>query len=100
MEQQAPLWVNMLPIILMFGVFYFFVIRPQQKQEAERKAMLAAVTKGDRVLTAGGIIGTIHTVSDDSVELKIAENVKVTVSRSYITAVLKDTPAPTPQKPS
>ena len=100
MEQQAPLWVNMLPIVLMFGVFYFFVIRPQQKQEAERKAMLAAVVKGDKVLTAGGIIGIIHSVSEDNVELKIAENVKVTVSRSYITAVLKDIPAQISQNPS
>jgi preprotein translocase subunit YajC len=80
-----------LPLILIFGVFYFLLIRPQQTRAKQMKAMLAALRRGDRVVTAGGILGTVQRVKEgsDEVEVDIAPNVRVTVVRDTITAVLK-----------
>jgi preprotein translocase subunit YajC len=83
---------NFLPLILIFVVFYFLLIRPQQKKAKEHKAMLAAVRRGDKVVTAGGIIGTVvKVVSDDEVSVEIAEGVKVKVARGMISNVLSKT---------
>lgn len=83
--------LNYLPIILIFGVFYFLLIRPQQTRAKEMKAMLAALRRGDRVVTAGGILGTVQRVKEGSneIEVDIAPNVRVTVMRDTITTVLK-----------
>lgn len=84
-----------LPLVLIFGVFYFLLIRPQQTRQKEMKAMLAALRRGDRVVTAGGILGTVQRVKEgsDEVEVDIAANVRVTVLRDTITSVLKPTAA-------
>lgn len=83
--------LNYLPIILIFGVFYFLLIRPQQTRAKEMKAMLAALRRGDRVVTAGGILGTVQRVKEGSneIEVDIAPNVRVAVMRDTITTVLK-----------
>ena len=80
-----------LPLVLIFGVFYFLLIRPQQTRSKETKAMLAALRRGDRVVTAGGILGTVQRVKEgsDEIEVDIAPNVRVTVVRDTITTVLK-----------
>jgi preprotein translocase subunit YajC len=80
-----------LPLALIFGVFYFLLIRPQQTRAKEMKGMLAALRRGDRVVTAGGILGTVQKVKEgsDEVEVDIAANVRVTVLRDTITSVLK-----------
>jgi preprotein translocase subunit YajC len=80
-----------LPLILIFGVFYFLLIRPQQTRAKQMKAMLAALRRGDRVVTAGGILATVQRVKEgsDEVEVDIAPNVRVTVLRDTITTVLK-----------
>lgn len=80
-----------LPLVLIFGVFYFLLIRPQQTRQKEMKAMLAALRRGDRVVTAGGILGTVQRVKEgaDEVEVDIAPNVRVTVMRDTISTVLK-----------
>jgi preprotein translocase subunit YajC len=80
-----------LPLILIFGVFYFLLIRPQQTRAKQMKAMLAALRRGDRVVTAGGILATVQRVKEgsDEVEVDIAPNVRVTVVRDTITTVLK-----------
>ena len=80
-----------LPLVLIFGVFYFLLIRPQQTRQKEMKAMLAALRRGDRVVTAGGILGTVQRVKEGSneIEVEIAPNVRVTVLRETITTVLK-----------
>jgi len=80
-----------LPLILIFGVFYFLLIRPQQTRAKQVKAMLAALRRGDRVTTAGGILATVQRVKEGSeeVEVDIAPNVRVTVLRDTITTVLK-----------
>ena len=80
-----------LPLVLIFGVFYFLLIRPQQTRQKEVKSMLAALRRGDRVVTGGGILGTVQRVKDgsDEVEVEIAPGVRVTVLRDTVTTVVK-----------
>lgn len=81
--------VQFLPLVLIFVVFYLFLIRPQQKKAKDQKAMLGALRRGDRIVTGGGIIGTVaRVVSDQEVSVEIAEGVRVRVLRSTITSVL------------
>jgi preprotein translocase subunit YajC len=79
------------PLVLIFAVFYFLLIRPQQKKQKEHRALLGALKRGDRVLTAGGIIGQITKVKEgvDEVEVEIAPNVRVSVLRQTIGDVFK-----------
>jgi len=79
--------VNFLPIIAIGLVFYFLVIGPANKQRKKQQEMLSTLKKGDKVLTSGGIYGTIQGVEGDAVYLKIADNVKVKVARSAISGV-------------
>ena len=79
-----------IPLILIFVIFYFFLIRPQQKRVKDHKAMVASLKRGDEIITSGGIIGTIDRVmEDDRIEVVIGENVKVQIIRSTITSLLK-----------
>lgn len=75
------------PLAAMFGIFYFLVMRPQQKQQKKFKEMLAAVKKGDRVVTRGGMHGTVFALADDIITLEIADNMRVKFSRDAIAAV-------------
>jgi preprotein translocase subunit YajC len=84
----AAALAQFLPIIAIGLVFYFLVIAPASKQRKKTAEMLSALKKGDRVLTTGGIYGTIQGVEPDAVYLKIAENVKVKVARSAISGVV------------
>jgi preprotein translocase subunit YajC len=78
-----------LPIILIFVVFYFLLIRPQQKKMKQHKEMLAAIRRGDRIVTGGGIVGTVSKVIDDNeIQVEIAEGVRVRVHRGLISTVL------------
>lgn len=79
------------PLILIFGVFYFILIRPQQQKQKALKASLAAMKRGDRVVTAGGILGTVQKTREgtNEVEVEIAPNVRVTVLRETISAIIK-----------
>jgi preprotein translocase subunit YajC len=83
----ASFLINILPIAAIFLVFYFLVIAPANKQRRKTAEMLSTLKKGDRVLTSGGIYGTIQAVEPEVVYLKIAENVKVKVARSAITSI-------------
>ena len=81
--------IQFLPLILIFVVFYFLLIRPQQRKAKDHKTMLDALRRGDRVVTGGGIIGTVARVDNpEEVIVDIAENVRVRVVRSTITSVL------------
>lgn len=83
---------SFLPLILIFVVFYFLLIRPQQKRMKQHKEMLGQLRRGDRVVTSGGIIGTVNKlVSDTEVVLEIADNVKVRVVRATIQEVMDKT---------
>lgn len=79
---------NFLPIVAIGLVFYFLVIAPANKQRKKTQEMLSTLKKGDRVLTSGGIYGTVQGVEPDAVYLKIAENVKVKVARSAISGLV------------
>ncbi len=81
-----------LPLILIFVVFYFLLIRPQQKKMKDHKNMLGALRRGDKVVTGGGIIGTVTKVfDDDEVSVEISDGIKVRVQRSLISSVLSKT---------
>jgi preprotein translocase subunit YajC len=81
--------VQFLPLVLIFVVFYFLLIRPQQKKQKDHRTMLEALRRGDRVVTGGGIVGTVsRVVSPEEVEVDIAAGVRVRVVRSTITSVL------------
>lgn len=84
----AAAFANFLPIIAIGLVFYFLVIAPANKQRKKQQEMLGTLKKGDRVLTTGGIYGTIQGVEPEAIYLKIAENVKVKVARSAISGVV------------
>ena len=78
-----------IPLILIFVIFYFFLIRPQQKKIKQHKAMVAALKRGDEVVTSGGIVGTVVKVyDDDKIDLSITEGVTVQVIRSTIQSLL------------
>ncbi len=80
------------PLILIFAIMYFLLIRPQQKKLKEHQAMVAALRRGDMVLTQGGIIGKVSKVKDDGeIEVEIAENIRVRVMRATIVQVLSKT---------
>tara|TARA_Y100000590_G_scaffold338792_1_gene386130 strand:+ start:2750 stop:3034 length:285 start_codon:yes stop_codon:yes gene_type:complete len=82
-------FAQFIPLILIFVIFYFFLIRPQQKKVKEHKSMVAALKRGDEVVTSGGIVGKIERVlGDDKVDILISENVTVQVVQSTIQSVL------------
>ena len=79
-----------IPLILIFIIFYFFLIRPQQKRVKDHKVMVESLKRGDEVITSGGIIGVVDRVMDDDrIEVTIGENTKVQIIRSTITSLLK-----------
>ena len=81
--------VQFLPLVLIFVVFYFLLIRPQQKKQKDHRSMLDTLRRGDRVVTGGGIVGTVSTVvSPEEVEVDIAQGVRVRIVRSTISSVL------------
>ena len=85
-------FAQFIPLILIFVIFYFFLIRPQQKKVKEHKLMVAALKRGDEVVTSGGIVGQIERVlGDDKVDILISENVTVQVVQSTIQSLLNKT---------
>jgi len=83
--------ISIAPLVLIFAVFYFLLIRPQQKKMKEHRAMVDSLSKGDKVVTAGGLLGTIAKIEDDRIaSVEIAENVKVKVVRATITEVISE----------
>ena len=79
-----------IPLILIFVIFYFFLIRPQQKRVKDHKAMVESLKRGDEIITSGGIIGIVERVmEDDRIEVIIGESTKVQIIRSTITSLLK-----------
>ena len=82
-------FAQFIPLILIFVIFYFFLIRPQQKRAKDHKAMVAALKRGDQVVTSGGIVGTVERIlGEDKLDLLISENVTVEVVQSTIQSIL------------
>jgi len=81
---------QVIPLVFMFAIFYFLLIRPQQKKAKEHKALLEAIKKGDNVITAGGVHGKVSSVDEGVVTLEIATGVNIKIVKSYIAAIKKD----------
>ncbi len=78
---------SLLPLALIFVVFYFILIRPQQKKAKEHKEMLDSIKKGDKIITAGGIYGVVERVDPKTVLIKVEENTRLKIGRSYVVGV-------------
>ena len=88
-----------LPLILMFAIFYFLLIRPQQKKSREHKEMLSQIQKGDIIVTQGGLQGKVTGVTDTYLTVEIAEKVRVKIARGFISAkITAGQPAPAPSE--
>ncbi|MDM8538879.1 preprotein translocase subunit YajC [Desulfobacterales bacterium HSG17] len=88
---QAGGIAGFLPIIILFVIFYFLLIRPQQKKAKEHREMISDLKKGVRIITSGGIYGTIISIDDSTIGLEIAEKVKIKITRGNVAAVVSDT---------
>jgi preprotein translocase subunit YajC len=86
-DMQSSL-MSMLPLVLMFVVLYFVMIRPQMKKQKEHRTMIDALAKGDEVVTSGGMLGKVTKLSETQMSLEVANNVEVQVQRSAVTQVL------------
>ena len=83
--QGAPsAWVQLMPFVLVLGIFYFVILLPMKKKQQKVQAFLAALKVGDRVVTSGGIYGTITRVGDDSVQVQVADKVRLEISRNAV----------------
>jgi len=91
--------LQILPLVLVFAIFYFLLIRPQQKRAKEHKAMLSGIKRGDRVVTGGGIVGTVIKTLDAELTVEIAENVRVRVTRESVLGLYREAPAVPEAKP-
>ena len=91
---QPPAWVQLLPLVILFVLMYFVLLRPQMKRQKEQEKLISSVKSGDRVVAAGGIYGTVTNIKDAVVVLKVADNVKIEVQRSTITSVDKSEEKP------
>jgi preprotein translocase subunit YajC len=81
--------ISFLPMILIVGLFYFIMIVPQSKERKKREALLNSIQRGDRVLTRGGVYGVVADIKEQTIILKVAENTKIEIERSYIDTVQK-----------
>ncbi len=90
--EGAGIWGIVLPFVLMFAVFYFFLIRPQQKKQKQRVSMLNQIKKGDKITTIGGLHGTIVELTDDTVVIRVNDTTKMTFERSAINVIQSSAP--------
>lgn len=93
MPEQFSGITAFLPLILVVGLLYFMMIRPQQAQQRKRQEMLSSLKRGDKVVTIGGIHGTITVIADDIVRLEIGENMEMQLNKSGIGYVKEDEPS-------
>ena len=98
--QEPSLFMSLLPILIIFAIIYFLMIRPQTKRQKEKEKMLEALNKGDEVMTSGGIYGTIEALKpkEGQVILKIGKDTKITVARNSISQVVGDSTGSTGSK--
>ena len=84
---------SFLPLIVLVGVFWFMIMRPQQRRAKEHRSLLANVSQGDKVVAAGGIVGTVRRVDDDTLSLQVADGVVIKVDKGSVTKRFTDAPA-------
>src|SRR3989442_11770099 len=80
-----------LPLLVLVGVFWFLIMRPQQRRAKEQRDMTSNVKQGDRIVAAGGIVGTVRRIDDDTISLQVADNVVIKVDRGSVTKRLTET---------
>jgi preprotein translocase subunit YajC len=80
-----------LPLLVLVGVFWFLIMRPQQRRAKEQKDMTSNVKQGDRIVAAGGIVGTVRRIDDDTISLQVADNVVIKIDRGSVTKRLTET---------
>jgi preprotein translocase subunit YajC len=85
--QGSSPWASLIPLVIMLGIFYFLLIAPMRKRQKQQEQMIANLKTGDHVLTAGGIYGTIVGIKDDRLTLRIADQVKIEVSKSSVSGL-------------
>ena len=81
-------FTSMIPLVIMFAIFYFLLIRPQQKKAKEHKALLEALKKGDQVITAGGMHGKVTAVDETVVTIEVANNVNIKFNKGHVAAII------------
>lgn len=86
--EQPPFWVTIMPFVAMGFIFWFLILRPQMRQQKEQRTKIAAIKKGDQVLTAGGLVGKVIKVDDHYAEIELAPNVKVKAVKSTISDII------------
>jgi preprotein translocase subunit YajC len=99
-EGGAGGFASFIPLILMFVIFYFLLIRPQQKKSKEHKQMIGSLKKGDRIITSGGLYGRITGVNDTTLTVEIADKVRVKVARGNVGAMVQPAAQPPAAKPA
>ena len=87
--QQPSMLASFIPLILIFLIFYFLLIRPQQKKQKEHKVLLDSIQRGDEILSSGGILGKVIKVDNDKLTVEISKGVNVTIIRSTVADVIK-----------
>ena len=87
-QQAPPFWTSLVPLVLLIVIFYFALIRPQQKKAKDQATMLKSVRAGDKIATSGGILGVVITVKDKSVSIRSADS-KMEIAKSAITEILE-----------
>jgi len=83
-ESQTSIWTMIIPLVLIFAIFYFLIIRPQRKRQKEHEQLLEELKRGDRVITAGGIYGVIESVSEDSVIIKVESGTTMRIAKESV----------------
>jgi preprotein translocase subunit YajC len=87
---EGGLFSTLIMFALIIGIFYFLILRPQQKRQKEREKLLSAVKKGDRIVTAGGLHGTVAGVEEKTLLIQVADNVKMKFDRTAVATILKE----------
>ena len=91
-QNTSSMLMSVLPLVLIFVIFYFLLIRPQQKKMRAHRAMVSGLRRGDKILTSGGIIGVVHKVlNDGEIQVEIAEGVRVRIARGSVNEILSRT---------
>ena len=90
MQQQGNFLVSLLPLVVLFAIFYFLIIRPQQQQAKKHKEMIAGLKKGDRIVTNGGLIAEVIKVEEDFLKVKLEENNFARVEKDFVAKKLND----------
>ena len=84
MQGDGNILTSLLPLVVLFAIFYFLVIRPQQKQQKDHKAMIEGLQKGDKIITNGGIICEVYKPEEDFIKVKLNDDIIIKVAREYV----------------